>query len=96
MLFIFEVPSMVPESFFECCFSSTKTSFTFIVSFIRDFLFHTQYWVKGGFSIHSTFISNSFVNLAIASKVFFAGIQNSFFMTISQISSLIQVISTLF
>ena len=92
MLFIFEIHSMVPESFFEWCFSSTVTSFTFIVGFIRDFLCYTQYWVKKGFSIHRTFISNS----TMASKVFFAGIQNSFFMTISQISSLIQVISTLF
>ena len=68
---MFEIPSMVPESFFEWYFRSSAFSFRLIVGFIRDIYLVHNIECKS-FIAPGTFTSNS----AIAFKIFFAGFQN--------------------
>ena len=72
---MFKVSSMVPESFFKWSLRSPAISFTFIDGFIRDLCFIHNIECKL-FIVKRTFIRN----FALASKTFFVGIQNLFFV----------------
>ena len=70
---MFKISNMAPESFFEWCLKSSAMSFTFIVG-LETFP-SCKNWCKL-FIVQRTLICN----FALASKTFFAGIQNLFFV----------------